>query len=98
QKRACRPRRSSSAPRALAPPLRRSGDPLGPLALGAHAHDAPRQAAALEAADQPGAGVELVRSKAVASRGWEGMVVVVPGLAEGDRRQPGEVARLVPRR
>src|SRR5439155_11305044 len=67
------------------------------LAGGGNADDVPREVAALQGADHPGARVELHPAEAVARRGREGVMVVVPGLAEGERRKPGQVARLVVR-
>src|SRR5678815_2237339 len=69
--------------------------PLELLALGADADDVPGQVAALQAADEPGAGIDLPAAQAVAGRGRERVVVVVPRLAEGERREPRQVARLV---
>src|SRR5581483_6016207 len=59
------------------------------------ADDVPGEADALEPADQPAARIELPAREAVAGGGGEGVVVVVPGLAEGRQREPGEVARVV---
>ena len=49
----------------------------------------------LEQRDHAGGDVELPALEAVAGGGREGVVAVVPGLAERQRREPGEVARLV---
>ena len=65
------------------------------LALGADAHDVPGQPRPLEARDDQGRRVELPAAQTVRGGRGEGVVVVVPGLAEGQRRQPGQVARLV---
>src|SRR3954447_10629164 len=70
---------------------------LARLTLRRDAHDVPREPKLLEPPDDPTPGVELPRLEAVPRRGREGVVVVVPGLAEGERRQPQQVARLVAR-
>jgi drug/metabolite transporter (DMT)-like permease len=62
------------------------------LAFGADADDVPGQVAALQTGDEPGAGIELPAAQPVTSGGRERVVVVVPGLAEGERREPGQVA------
>ena len=49
----------------------------------------------LEAVDDQGRDVELVAAEAVGGGGREGVVVVVPGLAEGRDRDQRQVARLV---
>src|ERR1700733_2683418 len=45
--------------------------------------------------DQPAAGIELPPPESVPSRGREGVVVVVPCLPERERRQPGQITRLI---
>src|SRR3984885_6473096 len=80
--------RSARSPR----PHRRE---LGRLALRAHTHHVPDQTDAFQRADHERRRVELPAAKSVLGGGRERMVVVVPGLAERKRCQPGEVARLV---
>ena len=65
--------------------------------LGRDADDVPRQPGLLQPADDETGEVELPARQTVAGRGREGVVVVVPRLAEGERRQPPDVARLVGR-
>jgi len=59
--------------------------------------DVPGQMGALQSVDEPAAGVDLPAAQSVTSRGGKGVVVVVPGLAEGQRCEPGEVAGLIAR-
>ena len=73
------------------------GDRLARLALGRDLDDVPGQPELLERPDHAGRDVDLPRLEAVARGGREGVVVVVPRLAEGQRRQPQQVARLVAR-
>ena len=68
---------------------------LRPLALRGDADDFPGQAAALQRADEPGAGIDLPAAQSMAGGSGEGVVVVVPRLAEGERCEPGEVAGVV---
>src|SRR3954451_22327021 len=70
-------------------------DQLLRLALGRDAHDVPHEADALHRADDPGGRVELATAEAVLRRAREGVVVVVPGLAEGRQREPEDVGRVV---
>jgi hypothetical protein len=67
----------------------------GLLALGGDPDDVPGQVTALHRGDDPRSGIELPAAQTVTGGSGEGMVVVVPGLPEGDRRQPGEVAGLI---
>src|SRR3954465_159747 len=92
----------SEAPGGGAPPPASTSFPRlrpaqGGLALPcvAHPHHVPGQAAGLEPADHHGRRVDLPAPEAVARRRGEGVVVVVPGLAEREERQPEDVARLV---
>src|SRR3712207_1259176 len=71
------------------------GVELGRLSLGRDAPDVASESEPLERADDPAARIDLPPAQAVKGRGGEGVVVVVPRLAERQRRQPGEVARLV---
>src|SRR5688572_18887299 len=68
---------------------------FGLLALGADPDHVPSEMAVLESADGPASRVELPAAQSVTSGGRERVVVVVPGLAEGERREPGEVAGLI---
>ena len=70
-------------------------DQLLRLALGRDAHDVPDEADALHRADDPGRRIELAAAEAVDGRAGEGVVVVVPGLAEGRQREPEDVGRVV---
>ena len=79
-----RPRRQPAPPRTLLL-----------LALRRDQHDVPRQAEAPHRPDHPAAGVELPPAQAVQRRAREGVVVVVPGLAERGQREPEDVGRLV---
>src|SRR4051812_27617667 len=65
---------------------RRGGQRLARLALGRDAHHVPREPELLEPPDDARRDVELPWLEAVPRRGREGVVVVVPGLAEGQRR------------
>src|SRR3954452_19923226 len=76
---------------------RRGGQRLARLALGRDAHHVPCEPELLEPPDDARRDVELPWLEAVPRRGREGVVVVVPGLAEGQRREPQQVARLVAR-
>src|SRR3954468_23933087 len=96
----CRPTVRARTAGPGAPGRARSADrpsrqELGGLALGGDAHDVPRQAGLLERPDDPRGGVELPAPETVAGRGGEGVMAVVPGLPEGEDREPREVARLV---
>jgi hypothetical protein len=53
------------------------------LALGTHAHHVPREPTGLQAPDDERGPIELPAVEAVGRRGREGVVVAVPGLAEG---------------
>ena len=68
---------------------------LGGQALGRDPDHVPDQAELLEAVDDEGRDVDLPAAEAVGGGGREGVVVVVPGLAEGRDRDQGQVARLV---
>ena len=61
------------------------------------AHNVPGPAGLLEQVDDDGREVDLPAAEAVHSGGREGVVVVVPGLAEGRDRDQRQVARLVGR-
>src|SRR3954462_171200 len=68
---------------------------LGRLALGRDPHNIPRQARALHPADEERGDVDLPRAEAVARRSREGVVVVVPCLAQpwaGRRGDPALAA------
>src|SRR4051794_13365639 len=67
------------------------------LTLGADAHDPVRQVQLLEPADDPRRRIEraLVPAQAGLGRAREGVVVVVPGLAEARQREPRDVGRIV---
>src|SRR5829696_2844381 len=82
-------------------PLRGGGD-LGALgrellllALRADLDDVPGQLRRFHRADHPGRRVDLPPAQAVHRRARERVVVVVPGLAEGERREPEDVGRVV---
>ena len=62
---------------------------------GRDAHDVPHEADALHRADDPGGRIELATAEAVGRRAREGVVIVVPGLAEGRQREPEDVGRVV---
>ncbi len=69
---------------------------LARLALGTdplHVPDQARDAPARD--DQHPRQVDLATAHAVERRGGEGVMVVVPGLAERERREPQQVARVV---
>src|ERR1700710_2904807 len=68
---------------------------FGGHALGGDADDVPDEAELLEAVDDQRRGVDLEAAKPVGGGGREGVVVVVPGLAEGRDRDQRQVARLV---
>src|SRR3954467_707216 len=70
-------------------------DQLLRLALGRDAHDVPHEADALHSADDPGRRIELAAAEAVHGGAREGVVVVVPGLAEGRQCEPEDVGRVV---
>ena len=55
------------------------------LANGADLHDVPRQLRALQAGDQPRAGVKLSAAKSVAGGGRKGVMIVMPALPERKR-------------
>src|SRR3978361_1415763 len=65
------------------------------LALGRDAHDVLRHADLLQRPDQHRRDIDLEAAQALARRAREGVVVVVPGLAEGRDREPEHVRRLV---
>src|SRR4029453_3346019 len=82
----------------LPPSGSRSGQPadrLLPLAIGTYAHDVPGKPESLQPADEQASGIEFAPAQAVEGRGRKRVVVVVPGLAEGQERQPAHVCRLV---
>src|SRR4051794_31473240 len=60
-------------------------------------HHIPHQPDPLHSADQQATRIErqLPPAEPVRGRRWEGMVVVVPGLAEREHRQPGDIGGLV---
>ena len=66
-------------------------------ALRRNPHDVPDQADLLQAVDDQRRDVDLPAAEAVDGGGREGVVVVVPGLAEGRDRDQRQVARLVAR-
>ena len=68
---------------------------LARLARGRDPHDIPGQPGQLEPADHPGRRIGLPPAEAVARRRGEGVMVVVPGLAERRQGEPHQVARLV---
>src|SRR2546423_276437 len=70
---------------------------LARLALRADPDDVPDEPEPLHRRDYDGRRVELPAPEPVARGRREGVVVVVPRLAERERREPGEVARLVVR-
>ena len=70
-------------------------DQLLRLALGRDAHDVPHQAELLHRADDAGRRVELAAAQAVHGRAREGVVVVVPRLAERGDGEPEDVGRVV---
>src|SRR5215211_2243842 len=70
---------------------------LAGLALRVHGHNIPCEADPCEPADHERRRIELPTAHPVARRRGEGVVVVVPRLAERDQRQPEHVARLVRR-
>src|SRR5204863_9246011 len=65
---------------------------LDGLSLRWNPHDPPGESAAFEGPDQPAAGIDVVTPKSVERRGGKRMVVVVPGLAEGQPGKPPDVA------
>ena len=65
------------------------------LALGRDPDDVPGQADALHAGDQQARRVDLRLLEAVERGTRKSVVIVVPGLAERQQRQPGHVRRLV---
>src|SRR5829696_902755 len=66
-----------------------------PLALRADLDHVPRQLRLLHRADHPGRRIDLPPAQPVHRRARERVVVVVPGLAEGERREPEDVGRVV---
>src|SRR4051794_32471587 len=64
-------------------------------AVGVDADDVPGEPGSLEQPDDPGRDVELAAAEAVPGGRRERVVAVVPRLAERERREPREVARLV---
>src|ERR1700740_2035637 len=73
------------------------GGPLAllELALRGDADDVPGQSAPLEQGDQQAREVDLPPLQAVKGRAREGVMVVMPGLAQGDQREPGDVGRTI---
>src|SRR5688500_18634346 len=67
------------------------------LLLGGNPDDAPGEPELLEGEDHPAAGVNLNLAQSVKGRRREGVMVVVPGLAERDPGEPPDIARLVAR-
>ena len=65
---------------------------LGPLLGGVDRHDVPREADPGHRADDQARDVDLAAPQAVPRGGGEGVVVVVPGLAERGQREPEHVA------
>ena len=68
---------------------------LGGLALGRDANHVPGETDPLHSGDQQSRGIELPAAQAVDGGAREGVVVVVPGLAEGGEGEPEDVGRLV---
>src|ERR1700722_10135056 len=68
---------------------------LRPLALGRNADDVPGQSDPRHRQNQDPRDVELIPAEPVKRRAREGVVVVVPGLPERERRQPPDVGRQV---
>src|SRR5215216_163885 len=67
-------------------------DDLAELPLRSHAHHVPDEAAGLQAAYDQRRGIELPATEAVPRRRRERVVVVVPRLPEGGKREPEHVA------
>src|SRR3954452_1708831 len=67
------------------------------LALGGDADDSARQVQLFEPEDHPRRRIEraLVPAQPSLGRAREGVVVVVPGLAEARQREPRDVGRMV---
>src|SRR6187200_1238072 len=90
------PRPTASETLVTASPLPgHGGGAFRRLARGTDPDHVPGQVAALEDGDQPAARIELPAAESLASRGRKGVVVVVPGLAEGEWSQPSEVAGVI---
>ena len=85
----------ASAAQLCAERLRGRALELRARALGRDLDDVPGQPHARHREDQPAGGVELIPAQPVEGRLREGVVVVVPRLAERRQRQPEHVRRLV---
>src|SRR5947209_1895928 len=72
-----------------------AGEPTGRLALWRDPDDVPGKADALKPEDDPGRRVRLVPAQSMARAARERVVIVMPGLAEGEDRQDGDVRRVV---
>jgi hypothetical protein len=66
--------------------LGRLGEGSGGLAFGADSYDVPDEAGALQEPDDECGGVDFVTVQSVERGGREGVVVVMPGFAEGCER------------
>src|SRR5262245_23525795 len=75
----------------------KSGGCLDGLALRSYPDDVPGEAEPLQRPDHRRGGIELLALHAVHRRCREGVMAVVPGLAERRQGEPGEVSRLVGR-
>jgi len=73
------------------------GEGLGALALGAYADYVPDDSELFQEGDYEAGGIgeALPEPEAVEGRGGEGVVVVVPGLAHRQGREPEDVAGFV---
>src|SRR5580692_4517357 len=71
------------------------GVALAPAALVVDADDVPDEPDTGEQSDDERRGVGLTPTEPVTGRSGEGMMVVVPGLAEGGQRKPEQVARVI---
>src|SRR2546423_1838367 len=80
--------RAASTSRRTQPWCRLPERQLRGLAFWRDSYDPPSEPAALKASDQPTAGVDLESVEAVERRRGKGVMVVVPGLAEGQPREP----------
>src|SRR3954451_20516574 len=92
----CRPRRRYGWPPSdRSGDVRRLGRELLLLALGADLDHVPHEFRRLHRPDHPGGRVDLPPAQPVHRRAREGVVGVMPGLAEGERREPEHVRRVV---
>src|ERR1700728_1558344 len=73
------------------------GEALCCLALWRYAHHVPYKPNALHGPYHQCRDIELAPAEAMEGGGGESVVVVVPRLAQGEGREPGEVARMVAR-